>query len=62
MRKNEESKMYYVTEVGGFGQMEEFEDDDPTIQKIGKKKKRKNPDEMFDEAYETYKEINKRGK
>lgn len=47
---NEE--LYFVTEVGGFGEMPVFESNDPTISKVDKKKKKKELDKLMKEAME----------
>lgn len=47
---NEE--MYFVTEVGGFGSLPEFESNDPTMNSVDKKKKKKQLEQMMKEAME----------
>lgn len=48
----DESQMYFVTEVGGFGGMQAFEDNDPTLESVDGKKKRKAMEELIQEAVE----------
>lgn len=46
--------MYFVTEVGSFGSMTQFEDADPTMESVnGKKKKKQTMEELIQEATET---------
>lgn len=49
----DDSQMYLVTEVGGFGGMQEFQDNDPTMESVDGKKKRKTMEELMQEAVET---------
>lgn len=49
----DEGQMYLVTEVGGFGGMQEFQDNDPTLESVDGKKKRKTMEELMREAVET---------
>lgn len=46
----DEETMYLVTEVGGFGGMQEFQDNDPTLESVDGKKKRKSMEELIQEA------------
>ena len=46
----DESQMYLVTEVGGFGGMQEFQENDPTLESVNGKKKRKSMEELMQEA------------
>lgn len=45
-------QMYLVTEVGGFGGMEEFQANDPTLESLDAKKKRKAMEQLMQEAVE----------
>ena len=46
----DEGQMYLVTEVGGFGGMQEFQENDPTLESVNGKKKRKTMEELIQEA------------
>ena len=46
----DEGQMYLVTEVGGFGGMQEFQENDPTLESVNGKKKRKTMEELMQEA------------
>lgn len=46
----DEGQMYLVTEVGGFGGMQEFQDNDPTMESVDGKKKRKAMEDLIQEA------------
>lgn len=46
----DEGQMYLVTEVGGFGGMQEFQENDPTLESVDGKKKRKSMEELMQEA------------
>lgn len=48
----DEGQMYLVTEVGGFGGMQEFQENDPTMESVNGKKKRKSMEELMQEAVE----------
>lgn len=47
-----ESGVYFVTEVGSFGSMKEFQSNDPTETQVDQKKKKKQQDELILEAIE----------